>query len=454
MSVEKFTNLKLSAEEAKKYLIQNLRTRPNNAGYYGEKGLSGNELRKKFDEYPEALRSKLNDLIDAIVELYTSTGEDGSPITNDIVLYRKGEKDITLAMLAKAIFDNDLDRLTEIEPTDGTVTEAKLSEDLLNKLNEAIENASQANDKADGAKNTVEAAYETADKAALDASKALSDAKVAKNKAEEALSYFGQFHPTKRIVPAMGTDIFDKFRIREDAEIDPNYGGVAVHPYSISYRKKEGWCVADPQFYYRTWGDYEEGNYVEGYDSNIINVGTTYAITVDLPSDYTGELPYLFEGECDVNEDIPEENYKSFFTGSIVVTAWFNDYAEYYSGGVMFPLICYPAEAKVTVTSSRMDLIPNSDYYITNLLTEGLNLSIGFPYSASDVSHVGESITFNFATGDTAHLVIDTTNTTDLDFAPSPNSVVEINGKYCIIGVEDGAPKYGWNLIVREVEAS
>ena len=454
MSVEKFADLKLSAEDAKKYLIQNLRTRPNNAGYYGEKGLSGNELRKKFDEYPEALRQKLSSLIVAIVALYTSRGESGSPVTEDIVLYHKNGKDVTLAMLAEAIFNNDLDLLTEIEPTDGTVTEAKLSENVLFKLTKAIDDASSALTRAGNAEATAEAASETADKATLDASKALSDAGVAKNKAEEALSYFGQFHPTKRIVPAMGTDIFDKFRISEDSEIDPNYEGVVVHPYSIGYRKKDGWCIADPQFYYRTWGDYEEGNYVEGYDSNIINVGTTYVITVDLPSDYTGELPYLFEGDSYVGESEPETSYKRFFTGSIVVTAWLNDYVEHYSGGVMFPLICYPAEAKVTVTSSRMDLIPNSDYYITNLLTEGLNLSVAFPYSASDVSHVGESITFNFATGDTAHLVIDTTNTTDLDFTPSPNSVVEINGKYCIIGVEDGAPKYGWNLIVREVEAS
>jgi hypothetical protein len=419
MSVEKFTDLKLSAEEAKKYLIQNLRLRPNNAGYYGEKGMNGNELRKKFDEYPEALRQKLGNLIDAIVALYTSRGESGSPVTEDIVLYHKNGKDVTLAMLAEAIFDNDLDRLTEIEPTDGTVTEAKLSEDLLNKLNKAIENASQANAKADGAKNTAEGASKTADNAALDASKALLDAKAAKNKAEEALSYFGQFHPTKRIVPAFCA---------------------AKNPYM-----RDGY---KPPFSMDGSAPYDEQNENQDW--------VYYALDETLQECFYGENnPSV---HCIVKASSEEAYlYYRYASSRLIGTEKTLVTPIYYGGGPygwVFPVIVCPAGTTVTIETCQIDLESNSEYYITDVITEDSYLSVAFPYSASDVSHVGESITFNFATGDTAHLVIDTTNTTDLDFTPSPNSVVEINGKYCIIGAEDGAPKYGWNLIVREVEAS
>lgn len=121
----KITELKgIDENAANKLKIANLPTRPNSTTLTGAKGLTANQLREKMDEYPDALREKLNDVIDSIVAAFVSAPNDKNvketPIINDILLYdtnAEGDSDqprLTLKMLATALLYCNLHDYTEL----------------------------------------------------------------------------------------------------------------------------------------------------------------------------------------------------------------------------------------------------------------------------------------------------------------------------------------------------
>ncbi len=77
--------------------IQALATRPNAVSTYGESDFSAEELKKRFDKYPEILRSKINEIINCITDPdYISVGDyfkhDGIESLYDFILsFRTGK---------------------------------------------------------------------------------------------------------------------------------------------------------------------------------------------------------------------------------------------------------------------------------------------------------------------------------------------------------------------------
>lgn len=65
----------MKKEEAEKFKIANLPTRPNSTTLTGGKGLTANQLREKIDEYPEALRKRLNAVIKQVKENLSNIDE-------------------------------------------------------------------------------------------------------------------------------------------------------------------------------------------------------------------------------------------------------------------------------------------------------------------------------------------------------------------------------------------
>ena len=86
-----------SCDAAEKVRVANLPTRPNSTSLTGQRGLSANDLKKAYDQYPEALRNHLNtvigqvnknfsDIVGILLDLQKKAGEKtvgGGEIFND-----------------------------------------------------------------------------------------------------------------------------------------------------------------------------------------------------------------------------------------------------------------------------------------------------------------------------------------------------------------------------------
>lgn len=80
----------ITENDVKDALISGLRSRPNSTSIYGGKGLTAGELKKQYDKYPEILRARFNDLVEAIKASLDNADKNGSQIAKEIMVVVQG----------------------------------------------------------------------------------------------------------------------------------------------------------------------------------------------------------------------------------------------------------------------------------------------------------------------------------------------------------------------------
>lgn len=168
----------LSEEDVKDARIANLPNRPNQSSLYGQKGLTASEMKAKYDEFPDLVRQRLNELIEWIHGEFDPAEENQSDKITD-----------TTPILKKLYVQIGETSFASLENAIGALRDAK---EIANEAKKTADNAStkaiNANTTAIGAATEARGAKETANSAKETATSANATAISASVVAKEATS--------------------------------------------------------------------------------------------------------------------------------------------------------------------------------------------------------------------------------------------------------------------------
>ena len=164
MIEKKLTEIaELSEEEVKGARIANLSNRPNQSSIYGQKGLTAAEMKAKYDEFPDLVRERLNELIAAIkASLDSADALHATPIIDDIYVNADSLGVVDLRTFVEEFSKLLNDTVVDVERANTTANEAKVTADYANSVSEEASRVSQeASNVSHGAEETSKKAHET-----------------------------------------------------------------------------------------------------------------------------------------------------------------------------------------------------------------------------------------------------------------------------------------------------